>query len=188
MVSRFMDRSASMTVEQLKREWPTWTNWQRKDFCQSCNWLDKQADYVDMLRFIVAHGGTEEWGSAFAVWAASNLPSEEAFSFLVRALQARGNGTSSNLIQGIATTKHPDADRILRQHLHAIWSDLTLWNDDDFLNWGALDATCCIKCLIELGSSPADFEEYVRKLSQHVCSGNRDSCRKHLFKFYSWLK
>jgi hypothetical protein len=31
-VSRFMDGSASMTAEQLRNEWPTWTRWEQMDF------------------------------------------------------------------------------------------------------------------------------------------------------------
>jgi len=39
-----------------------------------------------------------------------------------------------------------------------------------------------------LGAPASDFAEQVRKLSEHVCSGNRKSCRKFLSKHYSWLK
>jgi hypothetical protein len=186
-VSRFLDGSASMTAEQLRREWPTWTEWDRVDFCQECRWLDEQPDFADMLRFIMQHGAPDNWAAA-AGSIARNLPAEEAFPFLVRALQARGDGICGNIIQGIATTKHPDAEKILRQHLQTIWEDPKLWSDDSFLNWVAKDAEACIKHLLELGAPAADFEEKVRRLSEHVCGGNRDSCRRWLSKHYSWLQ
>lgn len=185
-ISRFWDGSASMTVEQLRREWPTLTNWERIDFCQSCVWLHKQVDFPEMLRFIMQHGGPDDW-SAIAGLIATDLPAEEAFHFLVSALGAKDAGICSNIIQAVATTKHPDAESTLRQHLLAVWDNPTLWTDDSFLNWVAKDAEACIQHLIDLGASPADFEEQVRRLSEHVCKGNRDSCRRWLSKHYSWL-
>jgi hypothetical protein len=186
-VSRFMDGSASMTASQLQRQWVGWNSWQRVEFCQSCCWLYQQPDFTDMLRFIIQHGGPDEW-SAIAGLTATYLPREEAFRFLLDALRARGTGICSNIIQAIAITKHPDAEATLRQHLRSVWDNPTLWNDDGFLNWVAADAKGCIQYLIELGASPADFEEQVRRLSEHVCKGNRDSCRRWLSKHYSWLK
>src|SRR5688572_13442404 len=36
-VSRFMDGSAFITAGELQCEWPSWTDDQRMDFCQSCS-------------------------------------------------------------------------------------------------------------------------------------------------------
>jgi hypothetical protein len=185
-ISRFMDGSASMSAEQLQREWPTWTECQREDFCQASVWLYKQPDYADMLRFIMQHGGPKE-NSAIAGSIATTLPCEEAYVFLLGALRAAKIGKSSNVVLGIAATKHPNAEATLRQQLQILWNDPTLWNNDSFLNWVAHDAEKCIQCLIELGASPADFDEKIRQLSQHVCQGNCDSVRRWLSKHYSWL-
>jgi hypothetical protein len=70
----------------------------------------------------------------------------------------------------------------------ALWSHPALWDDDAFTNWVGFDVTTCIAHLIELGAPPSDFTEQVRQLSEHVCSGNRDSTRNFLSKRYSWLK
>ena len=187
VISRFMDGSASMTVAELQRDWPAWTNDRRIDFCQSCVWLDEQDDYADMLRFIMGHGSPEVWG-AIALKVATALPREEAFPFLLDALHAVKIGSCSNITQAIAETKHPDAESVLRQHLRATWEHPGLWADDKFINWAAYDATTCIEHLIEIGASPADFEDQVRKLSQHVCSRNRDSCQRRLVQYYPVLE
>jgi len=184
-VSRFMDGSASMTADELRRHWSHWTSEERVDFCQSCVWLHKQADYSEMLRCVMHHGAPDQW-SAVAVNVASDLPREEAFDFLLDALGAIGSGICSNIIQGIAITKHPEAEATLRDRLRIIWANPKLWDDDDFLNWVASDATCCIQYLIELGAPPADFEEQARRLSEHHCEGNRDSCRRWLSQYYSF--
>lgn len=186
-VSRFMDGSASITAADLQRDWAGWTEDMRSDLCQSLRWLDGQADLPEMLRFIMEHGGPEHW-SGIALGVASELPREEAFDTLVRALCSMTPGRSSNIAQGIARTKHPDAEATLRNHLSALWSHPTLWDDDAFLNWVGFDVTTCIAHLIELGAPPADFTEQVRRLSEHVCSHNRESCRNFLSKHYSWLK
>jgi hypothetical protein len=186
MVSRFMDGSARITASELQREWLSWTGDQREDFCQASAWLDHQSDFPDMLRFIMQNGGLEEW-SAVAMSVGSKLPQEEAFATLTRALREIEIGRTANISQAIAITKHPEAKAALRQHLQAILEDEELWDDDVFINCIAFDLTTCIGHLIELGTSPADFEKYVRQLSQHVCARNRESCRGLLSKHYEWL-
>lgn len=187
VISRFMDGSTSITAGELQREWPTWTDQQRMDFCQSCCWLNQQSDFADMLRFIMQHGGPSDW-SGIALSVASQLPRDEAFQTLLGALHAMDIGRCSNVTQAIAKTKHPAAEATLRHHLQILWADQTLWNNDDFLNWAAFDATTCIAHLIALGAPATSFENHVRRLSQHICPGNRDSCRNFLSKHYSWLK
>jgi hypothetical protein len=186
-VSRFMDGSALITASEFQQEWPAWTEDQRMDFCNNCCWLDQQSDFPEMLRFIMNHGAPTDW-SAIALSVASQLPRDEAFHLLLGALQRMEIGKSSNIAQGIALTKHPDAETTLRHHLQGVWAHQMMWDHDDFLNWVAYDARTCISHLLELGAPASDFEEQVRKLSQHVCPGNRDSCRNFLSKHYTGLK
>ena len=187
-ISRFMDGSASITAPELMVEWPTWTEELRSDFCRSCVWLHEQSDFPDMLRFIMKHGGRYN-RPAVALSVASTLPLDEAFGLLLEALHtAEIGGACVNFCQAIAQTNHPDAKATLRQHLQAVWAHEKLWNDDPFNNWVAFDATCCIQFLLELGVLPAEFEEQVRRLSQHVCLRNHDCCRGYLGKHYPWLK
>ena len=182
-LSRFMDSSASITATQLQQEWPNWTEHLQMDFCQSCYWLDFQDDFPEMLRYIMRHGSPGHW-SAIALQVTYKLPQQEAFDFLVQALRKMDIGRSSNIIQGIAETKHSSAEAVLRKHLGLIWEHPALWDDSTFLNWVASAATICIAHLIRVGAPPADFVEQVRLLSKHVCSRNRDSCRNYLSKFY----
>jgi hypothetical protein len=119
-VSRFMDGSASITASELLRGWPTWTDGQRSEFCGSCVWLHKQPDFPEMLRFIMQHGDPTHW-SEIAVSVASCLPQNEAFETLSRALPKLGIEPACNLLQAIAHTKHPAAEKTLREHLAALW-------------------------------------------------------------------
>jgi hypothetical protein len=182
-----MDGSASITASELQGEWSAWTDNERMDFCQSCCWLKGQSDFPDVLRFIMQHAGSDEW-SGVAMSVATELPQEESFDILLRALRTLDIGHTSNITQAIALTKHPDAEATLRRHLHSVWKHGALWEPSEFINWVAFDATTCISHLLELGASPAGFEEQVRKLSEHTCPRNRDSCRGFLSKYYSWLK
>ena len=133
------------------------------------------------------HSSARHW-SSIALSVASQLPRDEAFDTLVRALQSTELGQGSNICQAIAHTKHPDAEATLRRHLTALWSHPSIWEDDSFVNWVGFDATTCISHLIELGVPASDFTEQVRKISVHVCSGNRESCRNFLSKSYAWLQ
>lgn len=186
-ISRFMDGSASISASELQMEWPSWEDDIRTDFCQSSCWLHEQADFPEMLRFIMQHGSPRDW-SGIALSVASYLPQEEAFDILARALRSTDIGQAANIAQAIAHTKHADAEATLRKHLEAVWAHPALWDNADFVNWVGFDATTCIAHLIDVGAPPSDFTEKVSRLSEHVCSRNRQSCRNFLSKHYSWLK
>jgi hypothetical protein len=185
-VSRFMDGSATITFPELVTEWPTWSDADRLDFCGSCSWLGEQPDFPEMLRFIMEHGSPRDW-STIANSVAVRLPQNEAFDILVRALRSSELNEGTNLSQGISLTKHPHAESMLREHLDAIWSHPAIWKGDDFLNWVAYGATCCIQHLIAVGAPAEDFTEKVKGLAEHACAGNRDACGRFLAKHYSWL-
>lgn len=185
-VSRFMDGSASMTAAQFASEWPEMTEDERVDFCSAADWLSKQADFADMLRFIIRHGKPDEW-RWMSLSIATGLPQEEAYKSLACALETLSVEESVNIVQGVALTKHPRAEARLRQHLEVIWKQAGLWDDDDWLNRTAYAAGSCINHLLELGVPPGDFEPQVRKLSEHVCAGNREDYRRFLSKYYPWL-
>lgn len=187
MVSRFMDGSVGITLAELAEEWPTWTLWERTDFCQECSWLSGQDDFPEMVRFIMKNGGSKEW-SALAQDIATKLPQEEAFGFLLNALASAKPGKRGNLIQGLALTKHPGIGSVLREQLTSLLAEPAAWIDDKFVNGPARDAITCVKHLIESGVPPAELEPQVRRLSEHVCERNRSSCVNFLSKHYFWLK
>jgi hypothetical protein len=186
-ISRFMDGSASISFSELAREWGDWTEETKMDFCQNCNWLFEQADFPDMLRYILKHGSEYHW-SGIAMSVASYLPQQEAFDGLVQVLHGMKLGRTANISQGISITKHPNAESTLREHLAKLWKHPKLWDDDDFQNWIAFDAITCIAHLLELNAAPEVFDGQVRRLSEHICEGSRKSCRVFLSKHYSWLK
>jgi len=183
--SRFLDGSASITASELERDWATWTEDLQIDFCQNCLYLFGQSDFREMLRFIMQHGSSKHW-AAIALTVAYRLPQQETFDFLIRALRATTDiASAANMTQGIAETKHPDAEAVLRDHLADIWMQPALWeNSSSGINWIAYNATTCIDYLIKLGAPAADFAGHARRLSQHVCSLNRDSWKRHLSKHY----
>lgn len=185
-VSRFMDGSAAITFDDFAREWPTWDRQDRHDFYSGSSWLHQQTDLPDILRYIMQHGGPDDW-SAIANSVGVCLPQDEAFDLLSRALNSTALEETCNISQGISLTKHPDAERVLRAHLAALWSHSALWDDDEFTNWLAYGTTCCIGHLIAVGAPPADFAEKVRALAAHPCAGNRDSCRRFLATHFPWL-
>lgn len=184
-ISKFSDGTAKVTFAQLRDEWSNWSDAERADFCGSCAWLGKQADFPDMLRFVMRVGNPEHWRS-IALAVAVNLPQEEAYRVLLGALQQMDEHTA-NITQGISHTKHPEAPATLRKLLDHQWSHPRLWDDASFTNWHAFDALCCINHLLNLGASPGEFEDKVRKLAEHACSGNRESCVAYLHQHYEWL-
>ncbi|RYD33111.1 MAG: hypothetical protein EOP86_14145 [Verrucomicrobiaceae bacterium] len=100
-----MNGSAAMAFPEFAREWPDWNSGERQDFCGACSWLHNQADFPDILRFIMTHGGPHDW-SAVAGNITEILPPDEAFGLLTAALPSWSPHEASNIIQGIANTQH----------------------------------------------------------------------------------
>jgi hypothetical protein len=146
-LSRFMDESASMTAADLQIQWPRWTESERHDFCFACGWLSRQPDFPEMVRFIMQHGGRQDW-TTMATNAAGSLPKEEAFDLLLRVLSSCEPEHTANITQAIAITKHSQAESVLRDHLEVLWRHERLWEDASFTNWIAFSATTCIAHLI----------------------------------------
>src|SRR6185503_19254467 len=81
-LSRFMDGSASMSLEELRAGWAAWSSADRIDFCTNARWLRNQSDFTDMLRFIAAEAKPMAT-SSIALSIATSLPRDEAFGILV---------------------------------------------------------------------------------------------------------
>lgn len=188
VVSRFMDGSTSISIHQLREQWPSWSESERCDFCQACGSIENAEELTQIVRFVLEVGSLDEC-SGVALDAARVLPRDEAFDLLVAALDRSRDGRAlCNLLQGIAATKHPGADILLREQLERLWASPQLWEHDSFTNWTAYDAQTCIQELLNLGASPSEFEAKVRMLAEHSCDGIRQSCRTFLGKYYPWLE
>lgn len=184
-VSKFEDGSASISLDQLKEGWAHWSKRDKRDFLSASNALFRQADYPEMLRFLMTQDDPDVW-SGIAMPVGGCLPQDEAFELLNGALN-RVESHTANITQGISITRHPKAAASLRGHLDKLWSHPQLWDDDPFTNWPAFDAICCIAHLLDLGVDSADLEPRVRALSKHACAGTRDSCGTFLSKYYPWI-
>lgn len=184
-ISRFQDGSASISLEQLRGEWSSWSSSERIEFCNACRGLSEQLDFPDMLRFIMGEFEPISWAS-IAQLVSRHLPRQEAFDSLVAAL-GRLEGHTANVTQAIALTKHPNAVSVLGAHLTQLWQHPELWKDASFMNWHAFDAICCINHLLDLGVSAEEFDEKVRSLSNHPCARNRETCLSYLHAHFPWL-
>jgi hypothetical protein len=185
-VSKFSDGSTAITAFQLAREWPQWSDRDRRDFVNASNGLVRQGDFADILRFLARQDDSDVW-RGIALQVAGALPQEEAFALLVGAL-SRAESHTANITQGISATLHPKAAGILREHLALLWRHPNLWDEDKFTNWHAFDAICCIEHLLQLGESPAEYAERARELSNHACAGTRESCGTFLSRYYDWIQ
>jgi hypothetical protein len=188
-ISRFLDGSAHFSFEKLKQELPEWSWEERNDFylgAMGCD-LSGQAGWPDLLRYIIANGGPDDW-SMVAIQVAVQLPQDEAFELLASCLKRRGNESAANLTHAIAYTKHPEGKTVLGICLEEIWADPKLWDNDSFFNSVAFDATTCIGNLVSLGVSPEEFEDRIRALTEHHCQNNREHCRELFQAYFPWIE
>jgi len=103
--SRFEDGSASITFDELSATWSGWTRAERSDFCYNCSLLRSQADFAEILRFILREGDWNDW-CGIASCLADVLPCQEAFDLLSQALELTPVEHSSNLVQAILVLHH----------------------------------------------------------------------------------
>jgi len=184
--SRLFDGSASITISKLEREWETWNLNERADLCFACVDVWDEPGLPEMIRFMARHANANDWCN-LAYLVALILPGDEASGILQQALTATDARGISNVVQGIAMTKQPEAEAVLRKHLEVVWARNTLWDNAQGVNEVAFDATACIAYLIEFGAAPAEFEGRVRQLAAHACQRNRQQCLRMLSKHYEWL-
>jgi hypothetical protein len=185
-ISRFMDGSASMSLDGLRENWPKWTPDERHAFSRNAAWLRNQADFPNMLRFMMDGGDKGVWVE-IALSVAKEIPQEEAFDLLSNALHATEVRDSTNILQGLAETRHPLALGLIRTRLDMAMTLSEIWHDEPGYNRLASAAICSIEDILDLGGNPADFEQIVRALAEHPSPGTRDICRQRLRSRYSWL-
>jgi hypothetical protein len=194
-VSRFVDGSAPiMTLETLKAEWTRWSEEDRIDFCAQCECLsyvesdipDEKPDLPAMVRFVIEHGSPGIWNS-IADPATRFLPRDEVYERMVIALKHSQIGKVANLLNAIAQTKEPGADKILREQLQRAWDHPLLWQASTAYNAIASQAVHCIALLIkDYEASPLEFENKVRQLSNHACVRNQKNCSRTLWRYFGW--
>jgi hypothetical protein len=187
-ISRFVDGSASITLSQLERQWATWTEADRLDFCVSIDDLQllEQPDLPAMVGFIARHGNPDELSAVAPAFCRLFTPAE-SFELAVLALQRSQVGRTSNIMQAIALTNDLRAQAVLREQLQTIWTEPSLWMDADFVNGVAFDAVNCIWYLMKLSAPPVEFEDAVRRLSAHSCRRVREQCQRLFTKCFPWL-
>ena len=178
-IPRFMDGSATMTLAELHRSWPTWTADERRAFSASAPWLHEQSDFADILRFLMREGDARVWCS-IALAVASQLPQEEAFRVLCEALDAMAPSASSNILQAIARTGHVSARLVIKRQVDRLCAAPELWADDNGLNRLASTAIYGIKYLLKLGEDPATLTSIVQSLSEHHSDAVRRECDRQL--------
>ena len=181
--SKFTDGTASITLEELQKEWPNWSEWERIDFCQEV-WVGQFPHLPDVIRFVMQHGNHETWSSiAFGI--VDCLPPEESIPFLVRICRDDSRGGDTNLLAALAKTGAPEARMFLRSNLERLWADERLLMQEKHSNDVAADAVYCIQHLLELGEPAFEFVEKYQVLMNHPNESNREIVRNFLAKYFA---
>lgn len=114
-VSKFMLGDASISVDQLRKEWPEWTQAERLDFANNVGFADA-SHLPDFIRLIMADGDMLVW-SAIALNIVNSLPPDEALPFLLDRLRDAPFGEGANFVQALAAMKTPDALEAIQDRL-----------------------------------------------------------------------
>jgi hypothetical protein len=180
--SRFMDGSATITLEELQRDWRKWPEDEKIDFCQSLVWAPTP-ERKDILRFVIDHGDHRAW-SAIALLVALELSPQESVPALRRWCESCEVGRGANYYQAVAKTGDPEAHDILKRCVHRIWKTDGLMEDAEFCNWVAYDAICCVEYLLELNEDRDDLRSFFQALKTHPCKATRRDARRRLAKYF----
>ncbi len=189
-VSRFIDGTSSISLQRLKDEWHTWTDVDRADFCGSMRDLANlgHQDFGEIVRFLLQNADRDLLGPVVLFLPVGQpFSPDETFRLLVEVLQRSTPGHGADVIRALGRTAHPSAAPTICQHLLRLLEDPAVWADSTFFNKPALEAAYCVLSLLKLGAPAAEFEEILRRLSEHRCLRNREWVRRNFEKHYAWL-
>lgn len=181
--SKFADGSAYITLEDLAREWPAWSEWERTDFCQQVGHATIP-HLPDILRFVMRNGDLDTW-SGVASNLGHHLPADEVIPFLIEACRRSPMGEGTNLLQALARSGASVAHEVLRNHLERLWADERVFREENYINSFAADATFCLQHLLELGEKSPDLTEKCKALLKHPNESNRRSAHNLLSKYFA---
>jgi hypothetical protein len=153
---------------------------EKVDFCQEVG-RAKFDHLPDVLRFVMANGDHQTW-SAIALDILHFLPRDESIPFLVVACKDCDLQRCTNLLQALSMSGAPEAHKIIRDRLNAIWEDPKLWQPEDKMNPLAADAVSLIRHLLALDERSPDLAAKYRQLIQHPNEWNRDFAKGWLAK------
>ncbi len=163
--SRFRDGSASITLDELTRDWPAWTNHEKVDFCQSfIHYQGRQR--AKILRFLMCDGNHYVW-SVIAASVARTLPIKESLPFLRECCEDCDIGRGANYFQALWLTESPEAVGILWPSLDRIWDSPDLLKPNTFCNLTTFDAIWCIDALVRLDEPVSSLRDRYETLKTH---------------------
>jgi len=176
--SKFIDGEASITLSELAKRWPAWTEIERHDFCSAFS-CGEWPESAEIFRFL-SSDESEIIRSTIALRFAMSLDADEAYPILRAWASEVKIGSRGNYIQAIAVTEHPKALEALWLEFYELCAHPSLMDDSDWLNDIAMDLVWCIQYLVELGVSTGELRPTVSKLKSHPCQG----IRRHVHR---WL-
>lgn len=181
--SKFLDGTASITLDELEQEWPTWTESERSDFCQAWSCADVP-NAENIVRFVVGNGDHLQW-HLIALTVASELPTDEAFEILKNWSQCeQGVVPCACYIQALASTADPRVREVLRTCLDRKLKAIDFMDGSNWQNWIANDAIACTKYLLELGECRSEFCDVYERVKKHPSKGTRESAKRWLSRYF----
>jgi len=182
--SKFADGSATITMEELSEQWPTWRPEEKADFCYAIN--EAKLDILpDIYRYImtVDPPDYESW-SAIAAWVVRKLPESEFSPWLEEACITCPVGKGEKLMQAFALSKTPKAVETLRKCLHRAWNNPQIFVAEGYIDHAAMDAVVCMECLLQMNQGSPDFAEKYQVLANHGIAVNRESAVSRLSMYF----
>jgi hypothetical protein len=183
--SRFLDGTATVTLAELKTEWPRWKDHERLDFCCAFACGADVPERDDILRFLIGHSQTNDCvRMTIALNVAMYLPAKEAVPVLEDWCLMSDVGQCANFFQALAITKDRNALTFLRNCFQRVWNSEGMMATADFQNWTAYDAVCCMKHMLELGEDTVPLRSAYETLKLHPCAGTRGATQRWLSEYF----
>jgi len=163
--SRFRDGSASITLSELTREWPEWTQSEKLEFAQAfVHYQGRQR--AKIVRFLMRNGDHHVW-STIAASVATTLSPKESLPFLRECCETCDIGRGANYFRALWLTRSSEAVPILWRCLDRIWKSRELFEPDSFCNFTTFDAIWCIDALVRLQEPLESLRDRYERLKAH---------------------
>ena len=181
--SKFLDGGVSITLAELAAEWPTWSKFERLDFCNAIA-CSPPADSADIFRYL-AQDEAEYVRSAIALCVVRRLPLEESVPLLATWAKSSPVGHRANYLQALTHTADPCAHDILQDYYAVLLRHPQLMADTGWRNEIVHDFFCCVQYLLRLGTPAEELRSAYEMLSQHPFGLVREQTARWLAEWFA---